>query len=133
MARNLALPSPRRPRLILLDHQDLRLGPRLYDLASLLNDSLFAPPALEAALLRRLAPDDESRLGYHRAAAQRTLKAAGTFQAFALRGVERHLRLIPPTLERSLYHLARLPETATFAGPLEVRWRPRLSSLAESG
>nr|HPK65586.1 phosphotransferase [Thermoanaerobaculia bacterium] len=29
-----------------IDHQDLRLGPPWYDLASLCNDSLFPPPEL---------------------------------------------------------------------------------------
>ncbi|MFP5284349.1 MAG: phosphotransferase, partial [Thermoanaerobaculia bacterium] len=43
--------------LIVLDHQDLRLGPPAYDLASLLNDTLFPPPELEEALLARTSVD----------------------------------------------------------------------------
>jgi len=106
-----------------LDHQDLRLGPPLYDLASLLNDSLFPPPAAEEALLAEHAPDPPSRLAYHRAAAQRTLKAVGTYAAFARRGRRRHLPLIAPTLSRALVHLAAAPETAAVAADAVLRWR----------
>ena len=50
MARNL-IPTPPHPSLVVLDHQDLRIGPRFYDLASLLNDSLFAPADFEEKIL----------------------------------------------------------------------------------
>jgi hypothetical protein len=118
MARNL-VPLPG-GEVAVLDHQDLRLGPPQYDLASLLNDSLFPPPAVEARMLD-LGPPAEP-LGYRRAAAQRTLKAVGTFAAFAERGAERHLRLIPPTLRRALDHLEALPEFAPVAPALRRRW-----------
>jgi aminoglycoside/choline kinase family phosphotransferase len=113
-----------------LDHQDLRLGPPAYDLASLLNDTLFPPPAVEAELLRRAAPSAAARERYHRAAAQRTLKAVGTYAAFARRGMERHLPLISPTLGRGLAHLARTPEGAPLAPDLERLWRPVLGGVA---
>ena len=112
-----------------LDHQDLRLGPPRYDLASLLNDSLFPPPALAAHLLRRALGEDagsDDQLDYHRAAAQRTLKAVGTFAAFAQRGSARHLPLVAPTLRRALEHLACVPETAELAPALTRRWRTAL-------
>jgi N-acetylmuramate 1-kinase len=104
-----------------LDHQDLRLGPPQYDLASLLNDSLFPPPAMTERLLELAlgeARDSASRFDYHRAAAQRTLKAVGTFAAFAQRGSSRHLPLVTPTLRRAVEHLALLPETVEFAATL---------------
>jgi aminoglycoside/choline kinase family phosphotransferase len=138
MARNL-VPRPRpRPAasgdeaaLVVLDHQDLRLGPPGYDLASLLNDSLFPPAELEEGWLARVLPPGEApRLAYHRAAAQRTLKAVGTFAAFARRGSDRHLPLIPPTLERALYHLGRLPEGRKLAPELERRWRQAASAAS---
>ncbi len=113
MARNLAVRvfgSPSGLGLWVLDHQDLRLGPPFYDLASLLNDSLFPPPELTAEILASRLSTAAQRLAYHRAAAQRTLKAVGTFAAFARRGIDRHLPLIPPTLARALFHLARTPE-----------------------
>lgn len=127
MARNLVpLREGSEPgALILLDHQDLRLGPPHYDLASLLNDSLFPPPQLAARLLRRTLPGEADPLLYHRAAAQRTLKAVGTYASFARRGVERHLPLIPPTLGRALHHLERLPEAAPLVPALSELWRGR--------
>ncbi len=117
MARNLVPLAD--GRLAVLDHQDLRLGPPLYDLASLLNDSLFPPPRLAGELLGPLA----TAPAYRRAAAQRALKAVGTFARFAERGDPRHLGLIPPTLGRALDHLLRLPETAAAVEPLAERWR----------
>ena len=121
MARNLVPAAA--GDLVVLDHQDLRLGPPFYDLASLLNDSFFPPIALESRLLEaRLGTAGETH-AYHRAAAQRTLKAVGTFAAFAARGFDRHLPLIAPTLGRALHHLALTPETASLAPELERLWR----------
>ncbi len=109
MARNL-VPLAHHA-VAVLDHQDLRLGPPGYDLASLLNDSLFPPPALERVLLERAgAAGGGPRRQYQRAAAQRGFKAVGTFAAFAQRGSQRHLPLIPATGARALAQLAALPE-----------------------
>lgn len=82
-----------------LDHQDLRPGPPLYDEASLLNDSLFPPAEVVTALLA-----DRSLL-YHRVAAQRTLKAVGTYARTG-----HHADLVEPTFSRARSHLARVPE-----------------------
>lgn len=112
--------------LVVLDHQDLRLGPPAYDIASLLNDTLFPPAELEEGWLNAVVPEPGERERYHRAAAQRTLKAVGTYTAFARRGADRHLPLVPPTLRRSLFHLARLPESAHLAEDLERVWAPVL-------
>lgn len=108
-----------------LDHQDLRLGPPYYDLASLLNDSLFPPEPLVIELAGSRWKDDPARLCYHRVAAQRTLKAVGTYLRF---GGEFHRPLIVPTFERALGHLARLPETAEVACKLD-RQRQRRPDL----
>jgi len=100
-----------------LDFQDLRLGPPAYDLASLLNDSWFAPPDLEKRLVAECCPGPAAAFGYRRAVVQRALKAVGTFTAFAARGQDRHLPLVAPTLARAARHLPELPETAAaFAG-----------------
>ncbi|HUP42949.1 MAG TPA: phosphotransferase [Thermoanaerobaculia bacterium] len=124
-ARNLVpLATAAAARVGVLDHQDLRLGPPAYDLASLLNDSLFPPPELEERLLQSAGPDRES---YHRAAGQRTLKAIGSYAAFARRGSPRHLPLIPPTLARALEHLRRLPEASALVPRLAELWRPVLA------
>ncbi len=126
MARNLMPFAP--GRLAVLDHQDLRLGPPLYDVASLLNDTLFPPPEAEAALLGPVlsAPADRER--YHRAAAQRTLKAVGTYASFARRGATRHLPLIAPTLRRFVGHFSRIPEGGPLAARLARAWSPALES-----
>jgi len=115
MARNL-VPMPD-GTVAVLDFQDLRLGPPAYDLASLLNDSLFAPEPLEARWVAR-SSFDRGSLSYRRAVAQRCLKAVGTFVRFAERGEPRHLALVPPTLERAARQLAVLPETAAAFEPL---------------
>jgi aminoglycoside/choline kinase family phosphotransferase len=127
MARNL-VPLAGAGRLGVLDHQDLRQGPSFYDLASLLNDSLFPPPELESALLARCISNDSEMLSYHRAALQRTVKVVGTFEAFAKRGNPRRLRLIPPTLSKALYHLERVPEGQGLAPSLHELWRPVLAT-----
>lgn len=124
MARNL-MPLDE-ARLAVLDHQDLRLGPPAYDLASLLNDTLFPPPELEDALVEAMLPGDRGRLSYHRAAAQRTLKAVGTYVSFARRGSPRHLPLVPETLGRALGHLARTPEGEPLAAALAAQWERAL-------
>lgn len=108
--------------LVVLDHQDLRLGPPAYDLASLLNDTLFPPPDVEEALIGGWVEPVQ----YHRAAAQRTLKAVGTYASFALRGADRHLPLVPLTLGRCLDHLARVPESAHLTADLAEAWAPAL-------
>ncbi len=121
MSRNLV--PGNEGELFVLDHQDLRLGPPFYDLASLLNDSFYPPHGLESRWVEPYLPDARAEHAYHRAAAQRTLKAVGTFAAFAARGTDRHLPLIPPTLRRALHHLALAPETAAVAPELDRLWR----------
>jgi aminoglycoside/choline kinase family phosphotransferase len=119
MVRNL-IPLEPYPSLVVIDHQDLRLGPRYYDLASLLNDSLFPSPLIEEEILStHLERGPAEKVLYHRAAAQRTLKAVGTYAAFAQRGFQRHRKLIPPTLHRAFHHLAHVPETGGVAAMLE--------------
>jgi aminoglycoside/choline kinase family phosphotransferase len=130
MVRNL-MPLDEMGGIAVLDHQDLRLGPPAYDLASLLNDTLFPPAEIEEELLAA-APGGHHRNGresYHRAAAQRTLKAIGTYTKFSLRGANRHLPLISPTLARCLHHLGRIPEGAPLAEDLGRVWEPVLEPV----
>jgi aminoglycoside/choline kinase family phosphotransferase len=114
--------------LAVLDHQDLRLGPPLYDLASLLNDTLFPPAEAEEALLAVAAAGPGDRVRYHRAAAQRTLKAVGTYAKFARLGADRHLPLIGPTLAHFVKHFARVPEGEAIAARLREAWSPVLEA-----
>ncbi len=121
MARNLIADSV--GGVAVLDFQDLRLGPRSYDLASLLNDSLFASAELEEEVLSSRLSSDFERQQYRRAVVQRSLKAVGTFVRFATGGDSRHLPLVAPTLERARRHLLLLPETAAAYAPLSERFR----------
>ncbi len=130
MARNFVLSSD--GELVLIDHQDLRLGPRHYDLASLLNDSLYSTTEEERTTLDLLPVAPSESEGYHRAAAQRCLKIVGTFQSFADRGFDRYLPLIPPSLRAALRHLQHLPETASLATALEPSWRRYLASEGDA-
>ena len=110
MARNLIPIEP--DGVAVIDFQDLRLGPPGYDLASLLNDSLFAEPALERRVIDARADAIGGWPSYRRAVAQRSLKAVGTYVKFASTGRTRHLRLVPATLGRALDAMAELPESA---------------------
>lgn len=124
MVRNLI---PTTSGLAVLDHQDLRLGPACYDLASLLNDSVFPPPEVEALILGEELEGEEARLDYRRCAVQRTFKAVGTFAAFGRRGFPRHLPLIPPTLRRGLAQMRQLPEGEALAEELSRALEPALA------
>lgn len=137
MARNLVPDDDAGPdnrsALRVLDFQDLRLGPRAYDLASLLNDSLFAPPELEESLLGRWLASPEDRLAYHRCAAQRGLKIAGTYLGFAERGSARHLPLVEPSLGQARRHLLRLPELQPARAAIDQLINALLSTPALAG
>jgi aminoglycoside/choline kinase family phosphotransferase len=129
MVRNL-MPIGEAPQLALLDHQGLRLGPGLYDIASLLNDTRFLAEEQEAALLEDLLGEEQERLAYHRIAAQRTLKAVGTYARFVRRNEprrdkRRHAQLIAPTFDRAIAHLAKVPETAAAVRAIAPRWNPQ--------
>ncbi len=131
MARNLIprIGPEGASEVAVIDHQDLRLGPPLYDLASLLNDTRFPTAALEAELLTTALMDGAEVSSYHRAAAQRTLKATGTYARFAERGAPRHLPLIPVTLARALDHLGRIPEGVDFVPRLKALWHGALPEV----
>jgi aminoglycoside/choline kinase family phosphotransferase len=122
MARNLLIPGTA-PAVVVIDHQDLRLGPRHYDLASLLNDSLFPPPTVENELRSGALAGADDLLLYRRCVVQRTLKAANTYVRFARLGDARHLRLVRPTLARAAHHLLRLPEGLDLGHELGEIWR----------
>ena len=114
MARNLQIADG---VVVVLDHQDLRMGPPGYDLASLLHDSLRLSPRqrrlLEQGATRQVAgsqrqpddlgsetgPDGGAAACYWPCVVQRTAKIVGTFCSFALRGGRRHLPLIPAAIE----------------------------------
>ena len=126
MVRNLMLRSSPRagaePEVVVIDHQDLRLGPPHYDLASLLNDSLTLSGGQRRGHLAVLGEDVEQLALYHAAMAQRMLKIAGTFAHFAALGNDRHLPLIRPALRRFVDALDVLPEGRGLALRLRREW-----------
>lgn len=134
-SRNLMLPPPgsgRAGRLAILDFQDARLGSRAYDLASLLCDPYVdLPEDLRAAMVERFllgidrrADADAFSEHYAWVAAQRTLKAIGTYAGQATRfRNESYLRYIPPALASARESLSSLQGMsgldALLAGPLD--------------
>ncbi len=116
--------GPDSAALTVIDHQDTRLGPRLYDLASLVRDPYvagprpsFALPLDETALVRRFvaetglaATPGELAAELDTVALQRQLKALGTY------GFQVHRRdnavyraFIAPTLAMVRRNLDRRP------------------------
>lgn len=88
--------------IAVIDHQDARMGPRCYDLASLLNDSYLVHEAplvreMKDAFSRETGADVEEE--YDAAALQRNLKALGTFgYQISARGNEVYRRYLSHTL-----------------------------------
>ena len=117
--------------LIVLDHQDLRLGPPASDLASLLNDSLFPPRRLEDELLAALHPGEQGALDYRRAVVQRAIKAVGNYCDFARRGFDRHLNLVAPTLARAWRWFGEVPELRELQPALRPLWEAQLQGLLD--
>jgi len=122
MVRNLVV---RGKELVVLDHQDLRLAPPAYDLASLFNDSLF-PPAQEARDLAVAAIGCDP-LQYRRAVVQRCLKAVGSYRRGSRMGRPHREALIRPTLDRAWQELRHIPELASLVDPLTEPWAAFLS------
>jgi aminoglycoside/choline kinase family phosphotransferase len=88
--------------IAVIDHQDARMGPRCYDLASLLNDSyveLEDPLVDEMKGFFAAESGADVRAEYDVAALQRNLKALGTF-GFQIgeRGNDVYRRYVPRTL-----------------------------------
>jgi tRNA threonylcarbamoyl adenosine modification protein YjeE len=125
----------------LIDFQDALIGPRAYDLASLLQDArVDVPAALENALLARYiecmrdrdAAFDEAqfRTSYAILGAQRATKILGIFARLAKRdGKPRYLSHLPRIwgyLERNLAHPALAPVAAWYDAhiPATARLRP---------
>jgi aminoglycoside/choline kinase family phosphotransferase len=126
MSRNLML-SNTGARLAVIDHQDACLAPRCYDLASLLNDSFFPSLSQEEEFLGRISSGPKELLSYRRCAVQRTLKATATYVRFAVKGCDRRLALVTPTLARAALQLERLPEGNEVPSGIYDRWRDPVS------
>ncbi len=121
-SRNLMLHAE---RLVWIDFQDARMGPAVYDLASLLRDAYVdVPEAMQEDLKERFrqeAAPDEPREVFRRRfdlmCVQRNLKTLGTFGFMAtVRQNPVYLPYIPRTLAHARHNLSRYPE-------LERLWR----------
>jgi aminoglycoside/choline kinase family phosphotransferase len=121
--------------LAVVDHQDARRGPDTYDLASLLRDPYVVVPAAREEMLidhfRRAVGGSEPaaafRRRFERMAAQRTLKAAGTFAAQqVLHGRSRYLAYLPRVLGLARQALGACPEL----GGLQAQLAPLVPELA---
>lgn len=106
-------------QLGVLDHQDLRLGPVAYDLASLLTDSVALTVERRLQLEAQLVPPADWP-SYVAAVAQRNLKIVGTFCGFAARGSRRHLCLVVPALENLARAARDCPELAPWSSQFEA-------------
>jgi N-acetylmuramate 1-kinase len=109
-------------RLCWIDFQDALLGPRVYDLVALLNDSYqsFEPGFVEARLddyarARSLDAFERRSLGreFDLVTVQRKLKDAGRFVFIdRVKGNPSFLRFVEPTIARARASLSRLREDA---------------------
>jgi aminoglycoside/choline kinase family phosphotransferase len=105
-------------RLCWIDFQDALLGPRVYDLVALLNDSyqIFERSFVEARLddyarTAGLAPGERTQLGsqFDLVTVQRKLKDAGRFVFIdRAKGNAAFLRFVEPTIVKALTSAARL-------------------------
>lgn len=117
-ARNLMVQND---SLYLIDYQDARLGPTTYDLVSLLLDP-YAPtagldiPALldryravRATSLPAVPSEEDFALEWSRMAAQRLLKAAGTYAFMVgVRGASAFEGYLKPTVAQARTYLSQL-------------------------
>jgi len=104
--------------LVWIDFQDALMGPRVYDLVALLNDSYqqFDRAFVESRLddyakERGLGPEERERLGFEfdMVTVQRKLKDAGRFVFIdRMRGNKSFLRFVAPTVKKVASSLARL-------------------------
>ncbi|HEX5045259.1 MAG TPA: phosphotransferase [Candidatus Polarisedimenticolaceae bacterium] len=104
--------------LAMVDFQDARWGPDTYDLASLLRDAYVEiDEGRVQRMLARFGGGDDLRARFELVAAERMIKALGTFgyQASA-RGNPRYLEAVPRTLvrlRRTLFADLRLADLGT--------------------
>jgi aminoglycoside/choline kinase family phosphotransferase len=119
-SRNLMVRADR--RLCWVDFQDALLGPRVYDLVALLNDSYqqFEPGFVEARLddyarERSLSAAERARVGreFELVTVQRKLKDAGRFVFIdRMRNNPTFLPFVEPTIAKVRASLARLRDDA---------------------
>ncbi|HVE73078.1 MAG TPA: phosphotransferase [Thermoanaerobaculia bacterium] len=106
--------------IYLIDYQDLRMGPDMYDLASLLRDRGVARILGDGAEMELLqhyvdltGADGDVRIRYFETLLQRSIKILGTFSKQPItRGRMHYLEFIPAALESVARCLDELPAYA---------------------
>ena len=119
--------------LYLIDYQDLRLGPDLYDLASLLRDRGVARIIGDEAELDLLehyatvtAATGDVRRRYFETLLQRSIKILGTFSKQPItRGRMHYLEFIPSALESIERCIDELPEYALLRDIFPLAFDPQ--------
>lgn len=110
-----------------VDFQDMRLGPDTYDVASLLRErggSELLPAAVAAEAARVLQWEANWEQRFWECAAQRGLKALGTFLRLVQQGREGYRRLIPEAAGQALEAIQRLDGPERLARVLRDLGRP---------
>ncbi|MCS6885124.1 MAG: phosphotransferase [Acidobacteriota bacterium] len=99
-SRNLMM---HKARLHIIDHQDSRLGPKTYDLVSLLCDPYVALDKAQLCMLRNQYNDDFDEEEFELMTVQRLVKAIGTYSYQAgIRQNTVYLKYIPRAASRVL-------------------------------
>lgn len=122
----------RKDTIYLIDYQDLRMGPDLYDMASLLRDrgvGRILGDATELELVAYYAGvaglEGDVRRRYFETLLQRSIKILGTFSKQPIvRGKLHYLDFIPPTLESIGRCLEELPEFAPLRDIFPLQFDP---------
>jgi len=127
-ARNLMMIGD---KMYIIDHQDARMGPSSYDVASLLSDpytKLSRELVLEliehfiemkANSKLPISNIDEFRMELDLMTVQRMLKAMGTYASQAAQGNTSYLPYLEPALERALAAMTSLGRFDSIRGLLE--------------
>ncbi len=118
--------------IFLIDYQDLRMGPDMYDLASLLRDRGVARIVGDDAELELLDhyvgltnAEGDVRRRYFETLLQRSIKILGTFARQPIaRGRMHYLQFIPAALESIERCLDELPEHAALRDIFPLRFDP---------
>ena len=100
-----------KPQLVIIDHQDTRLGPVNYDLASFLYDSYGTFPARQRTKLAGRLGADLADPAFRLPALQRSLKALGTFGLHVYEKKNSYYtKAIPVTICHAREHLEKLDD-----------------------
>lgn len=118
--------------MFIIDHQDARMGPASYDVASLLSDPYTTLPReadselisefidMKSASKLPLANIDEFQIELELMTVQRMLKAIGTYASQAAAGNRVYTPYIEPALERALAAIKKLRRFESTAALLEA-------------